>query len=219
MKQKGVLFDLDGTLLDTSDGIIESVRHAIQVLGLSELSTQVLNSFVGPPVQESFKKCYGLSDVDSQKAADAFRCYYKERALYKAKLYPGILELLNFLQKKKILIGVATYKREDYAKTLLEHFKIARFCTSICGADNNNKLRKKDIIQNCLDKLSLANSEVILIGDTIHDARGAHELNIPFIGVCYGFGFGTCNEAIPYPCIQCVETVEELSKKILLEIE
>lgn len=219
MKIKGILFDLDGTLLDTSEGIIESVRYTIQSLGLTELSAQVLKTFVGPPVQESFKKCCSLSDVDSQKAADAFRWYYKEKALYKAKLYPGILDLLNSLKNKKVLVGIATYKREDYAKTLLEYFKITPFCNSICGADNNNTLRKKDIIQNCLDNLLLTNNEAVLVGDTIHDAKGAYELNIPFISVCYGFGFRTCNEESPYPCMQCVESVEELSKKILHEIK
>lgn len=214
MRLKGILFDLDGTLLDTSEGIIESVRHTISLLGLPELTTEVLKTFVGPPVQESFKKYYGMEEANAQEAADVFRSYYKETALFLAQPYPGIHELLEKIKKNNLRIGVATYKREDYAKTLLEHFDIAPFCDTICGADNENKLTKTDIIMKCLHDLSLDTKDTVLIGDTIHDARGASNSGIPFIGVAYGFGFESRNDSIPYPCVRCVETVEELADAI-----
>lgn len=214
MRYKGILFDLDGTLLDTSEGIIESVRHTISSLGLPDLNTEALKTFVGPPVQESFKKYFGIDEAKAQEAADIFRSYYKETALFLAKPYPGIHVLLEQLIKNNLRIGVATYKREDYAKTLLEHFDIAPFCDSICGADNENKLTKTDIIIKCLHDLSLQAKETVLIGDTIHDARGASNAGIPFIGVAYGFGFGSRNDSIPYPCVRYVVTVEELEDAI-----
>lgn len=214
MRLKGILFDLDGTLLDTSEGIIESVRHTISSLGLHELTSEVLKTFVGPPVQDSFKKFFGMDEAKAQEAADVFRSYYKDTALFLAKPYPGIHALLEQLVKNNLLIGVATYKREDYAKTLLEHFDIASFCDAICGADNENRLTKTNIILKCLRDLSLQTKDTVLIGDTIHDARGASNAGIPFIGVAYGFGFGSRNDSIPYPCLRCVETVEELADAI-----
>ena len=142
---KAVLFDLDGTLLDTSRGILESVAHTIHKLGLPMLPQEIMLNFVGPPIQNSLMKYCGLNVADAQMAANLFRDYYKESALFEAKPYDGIFELLNALQERQIKIGVATYKREDYAIQLLSHFGIASYCQVMHGADNNNILSKADI--------------------------------------------------------------------------
>lgn len=196
-----VLFDLDGTLLDTSEGIIESVRYTIEELGYPALKEETLLRFVGPPIQNSLMNYLGLSHEDAQHGANIFRDYYKSKALFKATLYSGIFDLLFSLKSKGVKIGVATYKREDYAINLLEHFKIADLCDVIHGADNNNRLTKASIVELCLNELEVDRTSIVLVGDTEHDAKGAKESGIRFIAVGWGFGFKQKKDVVDYPYI------------------
>ena len=200
MKYSTIIFDLDGTLLDTTQGVLESAVYAAKSLGFDELPHETMLKFVGPPIQNSFKEHYGCNDAQAQKAADIFRSYYKEKALLKAVPYDGIFELCQKLKRKGLKLAVATYKREDYAITLLKHFGFDRFCVSMHGADNNNVLKKSDIVNLCVAETGGTPKTSVLVGDTVHDALGAQQSGIDFIAVTYGFGFRK-NEEIPYSCV------------------
>lgn len=184
-----IIFDLDGTLLDTTEGVVESAKYAVKSLGYMELPYETMLNFVGPPIQDSFIKYYGCSKYEAQEAAELFRNYYKSQALLKAVPYDGIFKLCKDLQRSGRKMAVATYKREDYAVTLLKHFGFDIYFTSMHGADNNNVLKKADILDMCISELGGSKENVVLIGDTEHDALGAEQTNIKFIGVTYGFGF------------------------------
>jgi len=213
MKQ-AVLFDLDGTLLDTTEGILESAVHAARTLGLDVLPRSTMLRFVGPPIQDSFRTFYGCDPVAAQSAADVFRAYYKETALLKARPYPHVIELLDSLRASGLRIGVATYKREDYAITLLEHFDIARRCDVIHGGDNFNRLTKADIIELCIRDMGADKAATVLVGDTVHDAKGAANAGIDFIGVTYGFGFREESDMSDYPSVGCAQTPLEILERI-----
>lgn len=186
---KFVSFDLDGTLLDTSEGIIQSVKYTVGEMGLQLPPDTNMDFFIGPPIQMSLQKFFGLSAEKAQEGADIFRAYYKSEALYMAKPYDGVFELLEELRKRHLRIGVATYKREDYALDILRHFHIADYCDVMCGADNNNVLKKSDIIRNSYMAVGIKPEETVYVGDTEHDAKGAQEAGVPFIAVTWGFGF------------------------------
>ncbi len=186
---KNVIFDLDGTLLDTTEGIVESVNYVIREKSLPSLSYSELLTFVGPPIQDSFVNRFNMSKSDAQNAANIFREYYKEQALFKAKPYEGIFDLLENLKSKGYRNAVATYKREDYAIKLLKYFDFDKYMFCMHGADNDNILKKKDIIEICISELGSSKEECVLIGDTKHDEKGAFEAGVNFIGVSYGFGY------------------------------
>lgn len=207
---KAVLFDLDGTLLDTSEGIMDSVRYTITQLGCEPLPIETILKFVGPPIQSSLINNIGLTPKEAQKGANIFRNYYKNYALLKASLYPDIKELLVELKKRGIKIGVATYKREDYAIEILKYFGIADFCNVIHGADNENKLTKADIIEMCINEMKEDKSRILLVGDTEHDAKGAQDSNIGFIAVTWGFGYKSHNNKIGYPFVAIVDNAVEI---------
>lgn len=211
---KAVLFDLDGTLLDTSEGIMDSVRYTIAQLGYEQLPIETILKFVGPPIQTSLITHLGISIDEAQRGANIFREYYKNNALFKACIYPGIIAMLNNLKTKDIKIGVATYKREDYAIDLLKHFGIAEYCDVIHGADNENILTKADIVEMCITEMGENKSSVVLVGDTDHDAKGAYEAHVGFIAVTWGFGY-TDNSPISYPNIKIVTDTENLAKTLL----
>ena len=209
---KNVLFDLDGTLLDTREGIIESAKEAARLLGYKELSYEELLTFVGPPIQQSFIDHYGCDAVTAQKAAGIFRDYYKDKALLKAVPYEGIYELCEELKIRGINMAVATYKREDYALKLLRHFRFDEYCISMHGADNNNVLKKSDIVELCLDEMDATRTETVLIGDTGHDGNGASLAGVNFIAVTYGFGFKDKGELLKYKNIGVADTPLDVLK-------
>lgn len=209
-----VLFDLDGTLLDTTEGVLESAIYAAKRLGYDELPHEQMLNFVGPPIQNSFLKHYGCSVERAQEAANLFRTYYKEKALYKARPYPGMIEVLKEMKERGVKMGVATYKREDYAISILEHFGIAPFCISMHGADNFNKLTKADIVNLCINEMTSHRKDVILVGDTEHDAMGAKNAGVDFLGVTYGFGFKTIIDINMFPNIGCAQNTYEILKFI-----
>lgn len=196
---KTVVFDVDGTLLDTSEGIISSVKKTINHFGLKELDNNTLEKFIGPPIQNSFMNIYGLDGKPIQEFADYFRNIYKEEDLYKAKPYAGIYDVFEYMLNIGIKPAIATYKRQDYALKILKYFKFNNYTDIIYGADNYNKLKKKDIIKKCLIDSCVNNfSDAVMVGDSDNDAVGAQDIGVKFIGVTYGFGFKSKKDVMSF---------------------
>ena len=182
-----VLFDLDGTLLDTSKGIYNCVRYTESKMNLEPIADSELHKFVGPPASESYKESYNLSDEDIKLAVYYHREYGKEKAIYEAEPYKDIELCLKELKKANYKLGVATLKLEEIAINILKHFNLAQYFDVICGLDSKSNFTKKDVINNA--RGAIGEGKTILIGDTMYDLIGASEANIDFLPVLYGFGF------------------------------
>ncbi len=207
------IFDLDGTLLDTSEGVLSSVKYVIKEMGLPMPSEETLRTFIGPPVSESLTTVFGLSHEDVQYGTELFRNHYKNTDLLKAIPYEGIYEVFENLLNMGITPAVATYKRQDYTTRLLQHFNFHQYTNILYGSDFDGKLKKKDIIVKCMKKCGIDNYQrAVMIGDTIYDAAGAKELSIDFIGVTYGFGFKTDTEIFSYNAVGSVDAPVQLLK-------
>lgn len=215
---KNVIFDLDGTLLDTKQGIFESIAYAVQQLGYPPLPPAKMATFLGPPLPQSFVKNFGCSEAEAQRAAGVFREYYQAGAMLHAKPYRGMYALCKRLKANGIRMAVATYKREDYALTLLRHFGFDRWCDPMHGADPENRLKKEDIVRMCQDEMQADAENCVLVGDTKHDALGAVQAGTPFLAVTYGFGFRTDADAADYPHIGTAASPREIGD-ILLGIQ
>lgn len=202
-----VIFDVDGTMLDTTEGVLASVKYTIDKFGYDMLSEEQLKSFIGPPVQESFARHYGLSGDILQELATAFRDRYKDIDLLKAVAYNGIYEAFDALRENSIKTAVATYKREDYAITLLKKFSFDRYTDIIFGGDHENKLKKSDIIEKCIATSKVTDKRrVVMIGDTLNDAVGAEKIGVDFIAVTYGFGFKSEADLNNTSYVGCADT-------------
>lgn len=205
------LFDLDGTLLDTREGVIKAILRVIKDFSLNEPDRTILEGMIGPPIQESFKNIFGLSKERSINMANVFRDYYKkDEYLLLAKPYDGIYSVLESLFKAGVKIGIATYKREDYAKKLLTAKGFDQYTKYIYGSDYEGKLKKEDIIRLCLEGMNCEDySRAVYIGDSKSDGQAAMSLKIKFIAVLYGFGFKKIEETevfSPYSVVkQCKE--------------
>lgn len=206
-----VIFDVDGTLLDTSEGVISAVKHTIKEMKLEMLPDEVISTFIGPPIQDSFARWYGLNGSILQDIATLFRNYYKGVDLFKAVPYEGIYVVLQELANRNIMTAIATYKREDYAITLLKHFGFDAYCKNIHGGDHENKMKKKDIIELCIAESKVNDkSKVVMIGDTNNDEVGAELVGIDFIGVTFGFGFKTKADITGERSVGCVSKAIEI---------
>lgn len=183
------LFDLDGTLTDSGAGIMNSVRHALKHFGIEEEDQRRLQRFVGPPLKESFRKYYGFSDAQGEKAVEAYREYYRDKGIWENKLYPGIQEGLEKLQKEGYILGVASSKPEIFVKQIAEAFGISPYLAIMAGATlDGSRVKKGDVIREALKRLDMPPSRVIMIGDRREDVLGARELGIPCAGAAYGYG-------------------------------
>lgn len=189
MAYRFVCFDLDGTLLDTSQGIWKSILYTTKKMGLVPPDEKELHEFIGPPIQKSLGNYYQMDSVKAIEAASIFREIYRNKFLLEAKPYDGIYELLGALQKNKLKTAVATYKRQDYACELLDAMNFTPFFDYISGSDLQGKLVKADIIKKCLVSFGdISKTDAVYIGDTVGDYNSAKECGIDFIGVGYGFG-------------------------------
>ena len=212
-----IIFDLDGTLLDTTEGIVASVRRTIETNGLEALPADKLQKFIGPPVQVSFMDAYGINTEEAQALANDFRAIYsRPEYLFQVVPYSGIYEVLERLRNHGKRLAVATYKREDYARILLEQYQFDRYMDWIFGGDNENRLSKADIIEKCVCAAgNTLPDRIAMVGDTAGDAKGAKERGVDFIGVLYGFGFATEAERAQFPCALWAANMEELAKELL----
>lgn len=185
-----VIWDLDGTLLDTSEGILSSAKYVIEKEGLALPSEDIMKTYIGPPIQNSFLATLHVAKDKSLYMAERFRQHYKKYDLYKACPYGGIKNLLQAIKNNGIKQAVATYKRDDYAYAIIEKFGMAEYMDCVCGSDFEGKLTKTDIIAKAIDNIGFRPSKrIVMIGDTDNDLFGAEDVGIDFIGVKYGFGF------------------------------
>jgi phosphoglycolate phosphatase len=197
MKFKLVIFDLDGTLMNTSPGIFASANRSMEQLGLQpEDDVKQLSKFIGPPIVQCFKRAFNLEDSLIGQAVDNYRVEYALHGQYNAIEYPQIRETLVQLQSKGYLLAVGTLKHEEIATNMMKYFDFAPFFSSIRGADMDSKLSKADIIGKVLEDLQIAPCDAVLVGDTLHDLEGARTAGVGFIAVDYGFGFSRGQKVI-----------------------
>ena len=210
-----VIFDLDGTLLDTSEGIFGSVRYAEQKLGLLSAAEEQLKVFLGPPPKEMYQKVYQLDEKTALEATQYHREYGREKAIYQAKVYPNMLECLQQLKKQGIKLAVATLKSQDIAETILNHFGLAQYFDCIIGMDGKEGLKKSEIIRKVMEK-TLISDKVLMVGDSIYDLQGAKEAEVEFLGVLYGFGLKEESEL--KKCKLVINNILEIMKYMELDI-
>lgn len=185
--QKTILFDLDGTLTDSGEGIINSAILALEHFGLPVPSREEMRVFVGPPLQESFIR-YGVPAEQAEEAVRIYRSRYIPIGKFENTPYPGIRELLEALNADGHKLYVATSKPEAMSLEILEHFDLAKYFYQICGATmDSSRSSKEAVIAYLLEQNGRADN-MVMVGDTKFDVLGAAAHGIPTIGVSWGYG-------------------------------
>lgn len=204
---KNILFDLDGTLTDSGEGIINCAILALEHFGLPIPSREALRVIVGPPLDQSFIR-FGVPADRTDEAIRVYRSRYTTVGKFENYPYPGIRETLQALQKAGHRLFVATSKPETMSVEILEKFELAQYFELICGATmDGSRSHKADVIAYLLGKVgSLEN--VVMVGDTKFDVLGAKEHGIATVGVAWGYG--TREEMLEAGAVAIAEKPEDL---------
>ena len=214
MRYRSVIFDLDGTLTDSGEGIKNSAKYAFEELGLPIPAETELRKMVGPPLSVGFP-LLGVPDALVPEAIRLYRVRYNEGGgKYENRVYDGIEDCLKALKAAGLTLYVGTSKPESLAREILSGFGLARHFAYIAGASwDASRQNKDDVLQYLLTVVGGADGAV-MVGDTHYDVRGAHERNLPCVGVTWGYG--TREELINADAL--ADTPEELLT-ILLSTE
>lgn len=212
MAKKSILFDLDGTLTDSGEGIINCAILALEHYGLPIPSREEMRVFVGPPLTESFIR-HGVPADKAEEAVAIYRSRYIPIGKYENTPYPGIRELLETLHEMGYKLYVATSKPEGMSIDILKHFDLDRYFTRICGASMNSSRNTKEAVIEYLMETTGERENMVMVGDTKFDVLGAKHHGIPCIGVSWGYG--TVEDMENAGAAAIVHTPDELLKLLL----
>lgn len=212
------LFDLDGTLTDSMEGITNCARYALEKFGIHPQSQAELLPYIGPPLVYSFETFHGLTKEQSEQAVAYYRERFSTVGWQENKVYEGIRELLDELRSRGVTLMVATSKPEVFTHRILEHFDLARYFSFVAASTlDERRSEKADVIAFLLENHpEIHAGNCVMIGDRKYDVFGAHACGLTAIGVLYGYGDRAEMEAAGANFI--VESIEELRNLLLTKI-
>lgn len=211
MSQKRIIFDLDGTLTDSGEGILNSVEMTLRHFSLPVPDRQALRVFVGPPLRDTFIE-HGVPANRVEEAILVYRSRYNTIGKFENSPYPGIPQMLEKLQVLGYSLVVATSKPEVTAIEIMDKFQLSRYFDEICGATaDGSRDEKSKVIAYLLSRLD-DGSNIWMVGDTAFDVIGATAHGIPTIGVSWGYG--NVNAMVDAGAIAIVDTADELYEKL-----
>lgn len=182
------IFDLDGTIINSEQGVTRCTSYALKYFGIDEKPENLLH-FIGPPLHYSFKKFYNFSDEQAATAVAKFRERYSEKGIFECSLYDGMKQSLEYLYNNGKKLAVATSKYEPFAVQILKNLGVDKYFSTVVGSSYGADFaQKKLIIGAVIEKLSAEKEKCVMVGDTQFDIIGANEAGIDSIAVSYGFG-------------------------------
>jgi phosphoglycolate phosphatase len=185
---EAVLFDLDGTLTDSMEGIVNSLIYALGKLGLPIPEREAFLPFLGPPLRIGLKH-FGVADKDMERAVAFYREYYAGRGLYENAVYPGIPDTLAALKANGKRLAVATSKAAKYAEIILEHFGLLAYFEFVSGAEmDGTRSHKAEVAAHAVKTCGFDPAATVMVGDRENDIAGARENGLAHIAVLYGYG-------------------------------
>jgi len=188
MYRKYLFFDLDGTLTDPMQGITRSVRYALRHFGIEVADLRELTPFIGPPLADSFKERYGMTDTEAETAVAKYREYFAPKGIFENEVYPGIPSLLADTAAAGCVNVMATSKPTPFARQITAHFGLEPYFRLISGSTlDGRRTTKADVIRHALGELEIAPREAVMIGDRRYDVEGAAETGLDSIAAGWGY--------------------------------
>lgn len=186
-----VIFDFDGTVADTGEGILKSLQYSFSAMGDPEPDLSDLKKFIGPPVYYSYTHFYGISDDRVDLYIKKYRERYREKGIYESKVYPGIKELISHLKENNIKVGIASSKPENLIYSVSDYLGITDMFDAIVGVktDNSKHSTKAGLIISAMNCMGFTDkNKVLMVGDRLYDIDGASEAGVKSCGALWGYG-------------------------------
>ncbi len=209
------VFDFDGTIADTREGVFDSIVYALEAYNLPIPEKDALNAFLGPPLHNGFVDVIGVDDDLAEKLVAKYRELYIDNAMYRLKLFDGVEDLLKSLRNNGVKLAIASSKPEVFFERILKKVGIYDLFDTVCGDILHSKTEgKEDIILRAISNLTeTGNEKIIMVGDRHYDVLGAKKVGIPCIGVVFGFDYEEelCNAGADH----IAKTADEVKNIIL----
>lgn len=187
-----VLFDLDGTILDSAPGIVDALTATFTHLGVPVPTRDEFMAYIGPPLLDSLQERAGLSEEKAREALSIYRTDFRRNGAFDSAIFPGVMGLLESLRDAGVPLAIATSKPEDQARAILDHFELTAYFEVIAGASEDDaRTSKAHVVGHALAELTKSGadtSQSVLIGDRIYDVEGAAAHDVPTIIVEWGYG-------------------------------
>lgn len=186
-----VIFDFDGTVADTGEGILKSLQYSFTAMGDEEPDLEDLKKFIGPPVYYSYTHFYGISEEKVDLYIKKYRERYREKGIYESKVYDGLKELIISLKERNVKVGIASSKPESLIYSVSDYLGITCMFDAIVGvkSDNSKHSTKAGLITQAMADLGATEkSKVLMVGDRLFDIDGAHEAGVKCCGALWGYG-------------------------------
>lgn len=190
MKKDVIFFDLDGTLTDSKEGILNSFAHAAKELGLKKFSRDELEKHIGPPIRDTFLDYFDVCGEQNEAAVHIYREYFSRQGIFENEVYAGIATMLESLAANGKTVVLATSKAEPFALRILEHFDLMKYFTFVAGGiPDGSRMHKIDVLRHAVAGVKVSDlSSAVMVGDRKYDVEAAAQLGIESIGVLYGYG-------------------------------
>lgn len=186
-----VIFDFDGTVTDTGEGILKSLQYSFEQMGDPVPDLSDLKKFIGPPIHYSFVTFYGVKEEDVGKYIEKYRERYRKIGIYECCLYDGMLDTLKTLKENGVKIGIASSKPISLIYDVMNYLKITELFDAVVGTqfDDSNHSGKKDLVLQSMAGLGADDkSRVLMVGDRYFDIDGAAGAGVDSCGVLFGYG-------------------------------
>lgn len=213
---KAILFDLDGTIINSEEGITKCVQYALRAYGIDEPDRKKLLCFIGPPLDPVFREKYGMTEEEAWQAVEKYRERFDVEGIFECCLYDGVRDAIIRLEEKDYVLALASSKPETACRRILEHFLLTPYFDEVVGSTLDGRISTKEEVLEELGRRmadwQISRDEMCLIGDTKYDAAGAKAFGIRCIGVSYGFG--TREELLDAGAEAVFDQMEEVERYI-----
>lgn len=210
-KYKNILFDLDGTLTDSFEGVANSFIYGLKAFGIENVKKEELGFIMGPPLRDAYMEHFDFDEETAIAAVAKYRERYNKKFLEENRLYNGVEKLLQNLCNRGYKLFLATSKPEVFATQIVSHFGISKYFTGI-GAASLDKSRdnKESVLEYLFCEFDIKKEDSVLVGDRCYDLKGAEYVGIDAVGVLYGYA--DMEELSQYKSVYIAETVEDLDR-------
>ena len=186
-----VIFDFDGTVADTGEGILKSLQYSFEQMGREVPDLSDLKKFIGPPIHYSFVTFYGVSENEVEQYIEKYRERYRKIGVYECFVYDSMVETLKTLRENGVKLGIASSKPIKLVYDVMEYLRLTEYFDAVVGTqfDDSNHPGKTDLVLQSMEKLGDKDKKrTLMVGDRFFDIDGAAGAGVDSVGVTYGYG-------------------------------